>query len=61
MKNEDENSEIVLAEAMEATEQLNMVFNQIRTSMNRMSPTMKNIFLVPQRKSSGKTFETRNN
>ncbi|KIJ39119.1 hypothetical protein M422DRAFT_257994 [Sphaerobolus stellatus SS14] len=46
---------------MEATEWLNTVFNQIRTSMNRMSQTMKNIFLVPQRKSSGKTIEPRNN
>ncbi|KIJ24568.1 hypothetical protein M422DRAFT_274610 [Sphaerobolus stellatus SS14] len=56
-----ENSEIVLLEAMEATELLNTVFNQIRTSMNRMSPTMKDIFLVPKRKSSEKTIEPGNN
>ncbi|KIJ50586.1 hypothetical protein M422DRAFT_245215 [Sphaerobolus stellatus SS14] len=48
-------------EAMEATEWLNTVFNQIRTSMNRMSPMMKDIFLVPKQKSSGKTIEPGNN
>ncbi|KIJ23802.1 hypothetical protein M422DRAFT_275554 [Sphaerobolus stellatus SS14] len=56
-----ENGEIVLVEAMEATEWLNTVFNQIRTSMNRMPPTMKDIFLVPKQKSSGKTIEPGNN
>ncbi|KIJ40012.1 hypothetical protein M422DRAFT_257074 [Sphaerobolus stellatus SS14] len=48
-------------EAMEATEWLNTVFNQIRTSMNRMSPKMKELLIVPKPKSSGKTIEPRNN
>ncbi|KIJ32262.1 hypothetical protein M422DRAFT_265921 [Sphaerobolus stellatus SS14] len=61
LMNIKENDEIVLAEAMEATEQLNTVFNQIRKFMNNMSPMMKDIFLAPKRKSSGKTIETRNN
>ncbi|KIJ38644.1 hypothetical protein M422DRAFT_258762 [Sphaerobolus stellatus SS14] len=56
-----ENGEIILMEAMEATEQLNTVFNQIRTSMNRMSSTMKELFIVSKRKSSGKIIELRNN
>ncbi|KIJ52125.1 hypothetical protein M422DRAFT_243720 [Sphaerobolus stellatus SS14] len=43
-----ENGEIVLMEAMEATERLNTMFNQIRTSMNRMSPMMKELFIVPK-------------
>ncbi|KIJ26260.1 hypothetical protein M422DRAFT_272698 [Sphaerobolus stellatus SS14] len=33
----------------------------IGTSMNSMSPTMKNIFLVPHQKSSGKTIKPGNN
>ncbi|KIJ34188.1 hypothetical protein M422DRAFT_263677 [Sphaerobolus stellatus SS14] len=33
----------------------------IRTSMNKMSPTMKELFIVPKQKSSGKTIEPRNN
>ncbi|KIJ44532.1 hypothetical protein M422DRAFT_252142 [Sphaerobolus stellatus SS14] len=61
LMNLKENGEIVLAEAMEATEQLNTVFNQIRTPMNRMSPMLKDIFLVPKQKSSGKTIESGNN
>ncbi|KIJ40432.1 hypothetical protein M422DRAFT_256679 [Sphaerobolus stellatus SS14] len=52
-----DNTEIVLSEAMEATERLNTVFNRIRTSMNRMSPRMKELFIVPVTKSSGKTRE----
>ncbi|KIJ25587.1 hypothetical protein M422DRAFT_273451 [Sphaerobolus stellatus SS14] len=56
-----DNAEIVLAEAMEATERLNTVFNRIRTSMNRMSPCMKELFIVPVTKSSGKTIEPGNN
>ncbi|KIJ28409.1 hypothetical protein M422DRAFT_270267 [Sphaerobolus stellatus SS14] len=56
-----DNTEIVLSEAMEATERLNTVFNHIRTSMNRMSPHMKEIFIVPVKKSSGKTRELGNN
>ncbi|KIJ51142.1 hypothetical protein M422DRAFT_244328 [Sphaerobolus stellatus SS14] len=56
-----DNAEIVLSEAMEATEQLNNVFNHIRTSMNRMSPCMKELFIVPVKKSSGKTREPGNN
>ncbi|KIJ54598.1 hypothetical protein M422DRAFT_240670 [Sphaerobolus stellatus SS14] len=56
-----DNAEIVLSEAMEATEWLNTVFNRIRTSMNRMSPRMKELFIVPVTKSSGKTHEPGNN
>ncbi|KIJ46739.1 hypothetical protein M422DRAFT_249907 [Sphaerobolus stellatus SS14] len=52
-----DNTEIVLSEAMEATEQLNTVFSQIRTSMNRMSLRMKELFLVPSKKASGKMRE----
>ncbi|KIJ49765.1 hypothetical protein M422DRAFT_246125, partial [Sphaerobolus stellatus SS14] len=56
-----DNAEIVLSEAMEATEWLNTVFNRIRTSMNRMSPHMKELFIVPSKKLSGKTHEPGNN
>ncbi|KIJ53857.1 hypothetical protein M422DRAFT_242122 [Sphaerobolus stellatus SS14] len=42
-----DNAEIVLAEAMEATERLNTVFSQVRASMSRMSPRMKELFSVP--------------
>ncbi|KIJ39226.1 hypothetical protein M422DRAFT_258119 [Sphaerobolus stellatus SS14] len=56
-----DNAEIVLAEAMEATEQLNMVFNQVRASMSRMSPRMKELFAVPSNQVSGKTLEPGNN
>ncbi|KIJ27724.1 hypothetical protein M422DRAFT_271086 [Sphaerobolus stellatus SS14] len=56
-----DNAEIVLAEAMEATEQLNTVFSQVRASMNRMSPRMKELFLVPSNQASGKTCEPGNN
>ncbi|KIJ52774.1 hypothetical protein M422DRAFT_242687 [Sphaerobolus stellatus SS14] len=42
-----DNAEVVLAEAMEAMEQLNTVFSRVRASMNRMSPRMKELFLVP--------------
>ncbi|KIJ54131.1 hypothetical protein M422DRAFT_241387 [Sphaerobolus stellatus SS14] len=51
-----ENAEIVLTEAMEATKQLNIVFNQIKTSMNEMSPMMKKLLIVSKPKSSGKTI-----
>ncbi|KIJ49743.1 hypothetical protein M422DRAFT_246089 [Sphaerobolus stellatus SS14] len=56
-----DNAEIVLSEAMEATERLNTVFSHIRTSMNRMSLRMKELFLIPVTKSSGKTHEPGNN
>ncbi|KIJ52583.1 hypothetical protein M422DRAFT_243368 [Sphaerobolus stellatus SS14] len=56
-----ENAEIVVSEAMEATERVNTVFTWIRTSMNRMSPHMKELFLVPYKNASGKTHEPRNN
>ncbi|KIJ52790.1 hypothetical protein M422DRAFT_242708 [Sphaerobolus stellatus SS14] len=56
-----ENAEIVVAEAMEATERVNIVFNRIRTSMNRMSLRMKEIFMVPSKNVSGKTREPGNN
>ncbi|KIJ22301.1 hypothetical protein M422DRAFT_277332 [Sphaerobolus stellatus SS14] len=52
-----DNAEIVLAEAMEATERLNMVFNRVRASMSRMSPRMKELFVVPSNQASGKTLE----
>ncbi|KIJ43807.1 hypothetical protein M422DRAFT_252713 [Sphaerobolus stellatus SS14] len=56
-----DNAEIVLAEAMEATEGLNTVFSRVRASMNRMSPRMKELFLVPSNQTSGKTLEPSNN
>ncbi|KIJ24404.1 hypothetical protein M422DRAFT_274820 [Sphaerobolus stellatus SS14] len=56
-----ENAEIVVSEAMEATEQVNTVFTQIRASMNRMSPRMQEILLVPSKKVSGKMCEPANN
>ncbi|KIJ56151.1 hypothetical protein M422DRAFT_239360 [Sphaerobolus stellatus SS14] len=57
----EENTEIVIAEAMEATERVNMVFTQIRASMNRMSLRMKELLIVPSKKVSGKTHEPGNN
>ncbi|KIJ52430.1 hypothetical protein M422DRAFT_243217 [Sphaerobolus stellatus SS14] len=56
-----DNAEIVLVEAMEATERLNMVFSRVRASMNRMSPRMKELLLVPVNQVSGKTLEPGNN
>ncbi|KIJ39151.1 hypothetical protein M422DRAFT_258034 [Sphaerobolus stellatus SS14] len=56
-----DNTEVVLAEAMEATEQLNTVFSRVRASMNRMSPRMKELFIVPVNQVSGKTLEPGNN
>ncbi|KIJ38533.1 hypothetical protein M422DRAFT_258902 [Sphaerobolus stellatus SS14] len=56
-----DNAEIVLAEAMEATERLNTVFSRVRASMNRMSPRMKELFIVPANQASGKTLEPGNN
>ncbi|KIJ29489.1 hypothetical protein M422DRAFT_269151 [Sphaerobolus stellatus SS14] len=56
-----DNAEIVVAEAVEATEQVNLVFNRIKTSMNRMSPRMKEIFMIPAGKASGKMCEPGNN
>ncbi|KIJ37252.1 hypothetical protein M422DRAFT_260189, partial [Sphaerobolus stellatus SS14] len=56
-----DNAEIVLAEAMEATERLNTVFNRVRASMSRMSPRMKELFSVPSNQVSGKTLELGNN
>ncbi|KIJ25065.1 hypothetical protein M422DRAFT_274022 [Sphaerobolus stellatus SS14] len=56
-----DNTEVVLAKAMEATEQLNTVFSRVRASMNRMSPRMKELFLVPANQASGKTLEPGNN
>ena len=56
-----DNAEIVLAEAMEATERLNTVFSRVRASMNRMSPRMKELFIVPVSQASGKTLEPGNN
>ncbi|KIJ51572.1 hypothetical protein M422DRAFT_244737 [Sphaerobolus stellatus SS14] len=56
-----DNTEVVLAEAMEAMEQLNTVFSRVRASMNRMSPRMKKLFIVPVNQASGKTLEPGNN
>ncbi|KIJ53368.1 hypothetical protein M422DRAFT_242513 [Sphaerobolus stellatus SS14] len=56
-----DNAEIVLAEAMEAMERLNMVFNRVRASMSRMSPRMKELFSVLSNQASGKTLEPGNN
>ncbi|KIJ46161.1 hypothetical protein M422DRAFT_250197 [Sphaerobolus stellatus SS14] len=56
-----DNAEIVLAEAMEAMEWLNMVFSRVRASMSRMSPRMKELFSVPSNQASGKTLEPSNN
>ncbi|KIJ57157.1 hypothetical protein M422DRAFT_238745 [Sphaerobolus stellatus SS14] len=56
-----DNAEVVLAEAMEATEWLNTVFSRVRASMNRMSPQMKELFLVPATQALGKTLESGNN
>ncbi|KIJ22602.1 hypothetical protein M422DRAFT_276938 [Sphaerobolus stellatus SS14] len=56
-----DNAEIVLAEAMEATERLNTVFNRVRASMSRMSPRMKELFSIPSNQVSGKTLEPGNN
>ncbi|KIJ33072.1 hypothetical protein M422DRAFT_265106 [Sphaerobolus stellatus SS14] len=56
-----DNAEVVLAEAMEATERLNTVFSRVRASMNRMSSRMKKLFIVPVNQVSGKTLEPGNN
>ncbi|KIJ32204.1 hypothetical protein M422DRAFT_266000 [Sphaerobolus stellatus SS14] len=55
------NAEIVLAEAMEATERLNTIFSRVRASMSRMSLRMKELFAVPSNQASGKTLEPGNN
>ncbi|KIJ24633.1 hypothetical protein M422DRAFT_274535 [Sphaerobolus stellatus SS14] len=56
-----DNAEIVLAEAMEATERLNTVFSRVRASINKMSPRMKELLIVPANQASGKTLEPGNN
>ncbi|KIJ47415.1 hypothetical protein M422DRAFT_248807 [Sphaerobolus stellatus SS14] len=56
-----DNAEIVLAEAMEATERLNTLFSRVRASMSRMFPRMKELFSVPSNQVSGKTLEPGNN
>ncbi|KIJ43568.1 hypothetical protein M422DRAFT_253150 [Sphaerobolus stellatus SS14] len=53
-----DNAEVVLAEAMEATEWLNTVFSRVRASMNRMSLRMKELLIVPADQVSGKTLES---
>ncbi|KIJ31179.1 hypothetical protein M422DRAFT_267129 [Sphaerobolus stellatus SS14] len=53
-----DNAEVVLAEAMEATERLNTVFSRVRASMNRMSPRMKELLIVPADKALWKTLES---
>ncbi|KIJ45965.1 hypothetical protein M422DRAFT_250757, partial [Sphaerobolus stellatus SS14] len=52
-----DNAEIVLTKAMEATEWLNTAFSRVRASMNRMSPRMKELLLVPANQASGKMLE----
>ncbi|KIJ42206.1 hypothetical protein M422DRAFT_254597 [Sphaerobolus stellatus SS14] len=52
-----DNAEVVLAEAMEATEWQNTVFSRVRAFMNRMSPRMKELLLVSANQASGKTLE----
>ncbi|KIJ40892.1 hypothetical protein M422DRAFT_256075, partial [Sphaerobolus stellatus SS14] len=49
-----DNAEVVLAEAMEAMERLNTVFSRVRASMNRMSPRMKELLIVPVNQVSGR-------
>ncbi|KIJ29689.1 hypothetical protein M422DRAFT_268812 [Sphaerobolus stellatus SS14] len=44
-----DNAEIVLAEAMEATEWLNTVFSRVRASMSRMSPRILPMLLAVSR------------
>ncbi|KIJ40883.1 hypothetical protein M422DRAFT_256059 [Sphaerobolus stellatus SS14] len=61
LMNLKDNADIVLMEAMEATERLNTVFNHIRTYMNRMFPMMKELLVAPKPESSGKTIEPENN
>ncbi|KIJ55684.1 hypothetical protein M422DRAFT_240303, partial [Sphaerobolus stellatus SS14] len=61
IRDSEDNAEIVLAEAMEATERLNTVFNRVRASMSRMSPRMKELRTVPSNQVSGKTLEPGNN
>ncbi|KIJ54048.1 hypothetical protein M422DRAFT_241308 [Sphaerobolus stellatus SS14] len=56
-----DNAEIVLADAREATERMNTLFTRIRASMNRMSPRMRELLIVPSKKASGKTREPGNN
>ncbi|KIJ29095.1 hypothetical protein M422DRAFT_269515 [Sphaerobolus stellatus SS14] len=56
-----DNAEVVLAEAMEATEWLNTVFSRVRAPRDRMSPRMKELFIVPVNQASGKTLEPGNN
>ncbi|KIJ25170.1 hypothetical protein M422DRAFT_273878 [Sphaerobolus stellatus SS14] len=56
-----ENTEIVESEAIEATERVNTVFTRIRASMNRISPRMKELLLVPSQKATGKMCKLRNN
>ncbi|KIJ22413.1 hypothetical protein M422DRAFT_277165, partial [Sphaerobolus stellatus SS14] len=56
-----DNAEVVLAEAIKATERLNTVFSRVRASMNRMSPRIKELIIVPVSQASGKTLEPGNN
>ncbi|KIJ55446.1 hypothetical protein M422DRAFT_240068 [Sphaerobolus stellatus SS14] len=52
-----DDAEVILAEAMEVMERLNTVFSRVRASMNKMSPRMKELFIVPVNQVSGKTLE----
>ena len=51
------NAEIVLMEALVATDKLSTVLNQMKTFNNRMSPSLRRIFSAPAKQSSVKTIE----
>ena len=55
------NAEIVLTEALMATDRLSTVLNQMKTFNNRMSLSLRKLFGAPAKQSSGKTIEFGNN
>ena len=55
------NAEIVLTEAITATERLSTVLKQMKTFNNRMSPSLRKLFNAFDKQSSGKTIEFGNN
>ncbi|KIJ33105.1 hypothetical protein M422DRAFT_264980 [Sphaerobolus stellatus SS14] len=64
MENKDGSFTIRASEVSRLHEEYAELMNlkeMIRTSMNRMFPTMKELLIVPKPKSSGKTIETGNN
>ena len=56
-----DNAEVVIAEAVEATERVKVVLAQMKTFDRRMSPTMRKLFGVSRRQPSGKAVELGNN